>query len=198
MSKPLTVRILVDVTNDFVTGPFGSAAALAGVPAMLEFITIEDDCDELVIATWEDHGADYDLSHENLKFAVPHGVRGTEGAKLFGAVGAYFDQKAAAKDKRYVAISKDRFMAYGSDTVLAKLIAEFRPQEDHHEGRGVTFILAGLVTNICVVANAIYLQGAFPWAKIVVDAAACVGVTPELHEATLDVMASMAMEVVGR
>jgi len=198
VTKHLTVRVLVDVTNDFVVGVFGSAAAVAKMPAMLEFITLSEDAEELVVATWEDHGADYEASHENLKFPVAHGVRGTQGSKLHGSVGEYMDGKAAARDKRFIAISKDRFMAFGCDTVLRRIIAAYHPGENHDEGHGVTFIIAGLVTNICVIANAIYLQAAFPWAKIIVDAGACAGVTPQLHEAALDVMASMAMEVINR
>jgi hypothetical protein len=51
------------------------------------------------------------------------------------------------------------------------------------------------VTNICVIANAIYLQAAFPWANISIDAKTCAGVTEELHQAALDVMSGMAMTV---
>lgn len=197
MTTPLTVRVLVDVTNDFVSGPFGSEAARVGIPAMLEFITLPEQVDEMVIVTWEDHGAIYEESHENLKFAVPHGVRDSEGARLYGVIAEYMDQKAVEGDRRFMAIAKDRFMAYGSDKVIAEAIKNYRPTEDHQDGREVTFILAGLVTNICVIANAVYLQGAFPWAKIVLDAGACVGVTPELHKAAMEVMASMAMTVIN-
>jgi len=198
MSDNLVIRILVDVTNDFVVGPFGSEAALAKAGTMLKFITLEGGSDELVLATWEDHGPAYADNHENLKFAVPHGVRDSEGARLYGAIGEYMQQKISAGDPRYHLVVKDRFMAYGSDAVISRIIAEYRPDEVHCEGRGVTFIIAGLVTNICVIANAIYLQGAFPWARVVIDADACVGVTPELHQAALEVMASMAMEVINR
>lgn len=53
----------------------------------------------------------------------------------------------------------------------------------------------GVETNICVLANAICLQSAFPQATIIVDANLCMGKDKTYHEYALKTMESMGMEV---
>lgn len=55
--------------------------------------------------------------------------------------------------------------------------------------------LAGVVTNLCVMANAVILQTAFPNAEVVVDGRLCASNDPILHGKALDVMAGMQMKV---
>ena len=55
--------------------------------------------------------------------------------------------------------------------------------------------LVGLVTNLCVMANAVILQTAFPNAEVVVDGRLCGSADPILHGKALDVMAGMQMKV---
>ncbi len=58
--------------------------------------------------------------------------------------------------------------------------------------------LVGLVTNICVIANAIIAKTALPEAKIVVDASCTDSFDKTLHEKALDVMEGLQMEVTNR
>ena len=57
--------------------------------------------------------------------------------------------------------------------------------------------ICGLCTDICVISNALILRAIYPDKDILVDAGCCAGVTSELHEAALKVMASNQIEVVG-
>ena len=50
--------------------------------------------------------------------------------------------------------------------------------------------LVGLCTDICVISNALMIKAAMPELPVYVDPACCAGVTPEKHEAALEVMRS--------
>ena len=56
--------------------------------------------------------------------------------------------------------------------------------------------LIGVCTDICVVTNALILKTVFHDTPIIVDSSCCAGVTPEKHEAALEVMRSCQIEVI--
>lgn len=53
----------------------------------------------------------------------------------------------------------------------------------------------GVETNICVLANAICIQSAFPDAKIIIDSSLCTSRYIKKHEIALDTMKSLGMEI---
>ena len=55
-----------------------------------------------------------------------------------------------------------------------------------------------MVSNICVVSNAAVLQSRYPEAQIVVDAALTASFDAKLHEAVLDVLEGLQVEVLHR
>ena len=61
-------------------------------------------------------------------------------------------------------------------------------QENSREPISVELI--GLCTDIGVIVNAVLLKTAMPEIEVSVDASCCAGVTPEKHEAALEVMRS--------
>ena len=58
--------------------------------------------------------------------------------------------------------------------------------------------LVGLVSNICVVSNAVVLQAKYPEATIVVDASCTDSFDKELHEKVLDVLAGFQVKIINR
>ena len=58
--------------------------------------------------------------------------------------------------------------------------------------------LVGLVSNICVVSNAVVLQSRYPEATIVVDAACTDSFDKALHQKVLDVLEGFQVKVIGR
>ena len=58
--------------------------------------------------------------------------------------------------------------------------------------------LVGLVSNICVVSNAVVLQSKYPEATIIVDAACTDSFDKALHEKVLDVLAGFQVKIIGR
>ena len=55
--------------------------------------------------------------------------------------------------------------------------------------------LIGLCTDICVISNALLIKACLPNVPIYVDASCCAGVTPEKHNAALEVMKSCLIQV---
>ena len=53
----------------------------------------------------------------------------------------------------------------------------------------------GVETNICVLANAICIQSAFPESKIIIDATLCKSKSSEDHERALEIMKSLGMKI---
>ena len=58
--------------------------------------------------------------------------------------------------------------------------------------------ICGLVSNICVVSNAVMVKAALPNAKIVVDAKATDSFDKILQEKCFDVMQGLHMEIINR
>ena len=69
-------------------------------------------------------------------------------------------------------------------------------KEEHEHAEQIDEIeLCGLCTDICVISNALLIKAYLPEVKMVVDSSCCAGVTPEKHEAALEVMRSCQIEV---
>lgn len=169
--------VVVDMQKDFVDGALGTAEAVAIVPDVVKEIEAFDGD---IIATFDTHFDNYMDSAEGKKLPVVHCVKGTPGWELNKAV-------AAALNKRgYTPVEK---LTFGS-TYLPELISEKADGEDFE------IELIGLCTDICVVSNALLLKAVFPEHSISVKASCCAGVTPVLHEAALQTMASCQIDII--
>lgn len=56
--------------------------------------------------------------------------------------------------------------------------------------------LCGLVTDICVVSNAIIAKAALSESRVIVDSKACASFDSEKHKAALEVMKSVQIDVI--
>lgn len=170
------VLVVVDMQKDFVDGSLGSAEALAIVPAAVKKIK-EFDGD--IFVTFDTHFNEYLETSEGRHLPVRHCIRRTPGWELDRNIAS------ALEGRDYKKVEK---LTFGSSD-LPRLIMEREGTED------VSIELIGLCTDICVVSNALILKAAFPEAPISVDSACCAGVTPEKHEAALEVMRSCQIEI---
>ena len=59
-------------------------------------------------------------------------------------------------------------------------------------------LIVGVVTNMCVISNAVMLQAQWPEAQIIIDASLCRSFDPILQEKALDVMQGLQMQVIHR
>ena len=168
--------VVVDMQKDFVDGTLGTPEAQAIIPAAAEKIR---NWDGELFVTYDTHFEDYLETAEGKKLPVPHCIYGTPGWELNDEILQAVEEKPHAKIQKYT---------FGS-TALPRLIAEFADEEEF------SLELIGLCTDICVVSNALLLKAHFPEVPISVDAACCAGVTPALHEAALQTMASCQIEI---
>ena len=74
----MTLLIVIDMQNDFVTGALGTAEAQAIVPHVNAKIAAAD----AVVYTLDTHGEDYLATQEGKRLPVPHCIRGTWGHAL--------------------------------------------------------------------------------------------------------------------
>lgn len=169
--------IVVDYQVDFVSGALGFAGAELIEPLIAEKIK---DCRKnggTIIFTYDTHHANYLDTAEGKKLPVPHCIENTEGFELFGKI------RGCLEDGDIVI----RKPSFGS-LELADILREKKFDEVE---------LCGLVTDICVVSNAIITKAALPEAKVIVDGAACASFDKSAHKAALQVMKSVQIDVIN-
>lgn len=168
--------VVVDYQRDFVDGALGFPGAERLEPLILEKIA---DCRRnggQVIFTLDTHAENYLETAEGRKLPITHCVKGTPGHGLYGKV-------APAVQPEDVVLEKPAFGSLELADLLRRLSA------DEVE-------LCGLVTDICVVSNAVIAKAALPESRIVVDSAACASASLEAHERALEVMRGVQIDVV--
>ena len=169
--------VVIDVQNDFVSGSLGTPEAQAMLPRLEEKLRGFEGC---VWMTLDTHGADYMDTQEGKHLPVPHCVRETEGWQLAGELGKLAESFGAGIVEK---------ATFGSEELVASLKALYEA------GELESIELVGLCTDICVVSNALMLKAAMPELPMSVDSACCAGVTPQKHEAALEVMRSCQIAV---
>ena len=172
MSKCL---IVVDYQIDFVSGSLGFPGAAELEKGIVEKIRQYREEGGEVIFTLDTHGADYMETQEGRKLPVPHCIADTKGHEIYG------------EPAGLVMISDRVFKknTFGSDDLYLYLKkVQFESIE-----------LVGLVSNICVISNAILAKTAQPETPIIVDAKCTASHDSHLHQATLDVLSGLQVEV---
>ena len=167
--------IVVDYQKDFVDGSLGFPGAADLAPLIAGKIYQYREKDDVILFTFDTHDADYLLSQEGINLPVPHCLKGTEGHKLFGRVGELHQETDRCFDKP----------TFGSGELYEYLKATpFQSIE-----------LVGLVSHICVIANAILAKTAQPETPVIVDSCCTASHDPQLHTAALAVMAGLQIKV---
>ena len=174
--------VVVDYKVDFVVGALGfpKAATLeGGIDAAVRSAL---QAGETVVFTRDTHCAqEYLSSREGRHLPVPHCDRGSGGWHLYGKLAAY--EQGEWPGVHFV--DKESFGGLG----FAKLLADGAPD---------AITLVGVVTNMCVISNAVVLQTLCPQAEITVDASLCAGLDDRLHDEALAVMQRLQMNVINR
>lgn len=169
--------IVVDYQHDFVDGSLGFEAA-----KLLE----QPICDKIaqtraqggdVLFTLDTHGPEYLETREGSDLPVPHCLKGTPGWKLYGKVGDHLAESDRVFEKG----------AFGSLELAACL----------REGGYDAVELVGLVSNICVLSNALLAKAALPEAVVTVDASCTACADPDVNQKALDVMRSSFVVITG-
>ena len=167
--------VVVDYQNDFVTGSLGSEQALAVCSAICSRIAAARQEGTDVCFTLDTHGPDYMQTTEGKYLPVPHCLKNSEGWQLYPAVAALVQDGDTFVEKE----------TFGSEK-LYELIKE----------AGYTHVeLCGVVTDICVISNAVVVRTANPMAEITVYKDAVATTDEAKQQAALEVMASLQIQI---
>lgn len=169
--------IVVDYQNDFVCGSLGFPKARELDAAIAEKISEYRRRGDEIAFTFDTHSEDYLDTQEGKKLPVPHCIKNTAGWELYGAAAAMLEET----DKRFYK------PAFGSAELFEYLKG----------GSYESVELVGLVSNICVLSNAVLAKAALPEVPLIVDAACTAAGDEKLNEAALCVMAGLQIEVLN-
>lgn len=174
--KFMKALVVVDFQNDFVNGTLGFEGAenLTGVIAE-KIRKCRAEGGE-VLFTMDVHGKDYLETREGKALPVPHCIEGTKGCDIYGGIAD---------------------MVLESDTVIKKhTFGSLELADILSRGAFDEIELCGLVTDICVLANAVLARAAAPECHIVVDSSAVASPNKEAHQAAFTAMKSQQIEVI--
>ena len=171
---------VIDYQKDFVDGALGFPGAEKldeGIAAKVRTYGKGH-----VLFTRDTHFENYLNTREGKNLPVVHCIQGTPGWECYGETArALAEVEAPAIDK----------LVFGMDITDPATAAVLPEQADEIE-------LVGLVSNICVVSNAVVLQSRYPEATIVVDAACTASFDKELNDKVLDVLQGLQVKVINR
>ena len=171
---------VIDYQNDFVDGALGFPGAEkldAGIAAK-----VREYGEGHVLFTRDTHFENYLDTREGKLLPVVHCIKGTPGWEVYGQTAkALREVEAPGIDK----------LVFGMDVTDPATAAVLPVNADEIE-------LVGLVSNICVVSNAVVLQSKYPEATIIVDAACTDSFDKALHQKVLDVLEGFQVKVINR
>ena len=161
------ILIVIDMQNDFINGPLGSADAVAIVPKVAKKI---EEFKGGVMFTRDTHHKDYLETQEGKNLPVVHCVEGTEGWKLHPQI---------EKLRKCEPVNKTAFGSIELGEILKSL-------DQKNKIRKV--VLIGVCTDICVISNAMIIKSFLPETEVSVDASCCAGSSRENHLTALQAM----------
>ena len=171
---------VIDYQNDFVDGALGCPGAETLDAAIAEKILSYGKGH--VLCTRDTHFDNYLDTREGRNLPVVHCLKGSRGWQVYGRTAQALAQvEAPAIDK----------VSFGMDPTDPDTAAVLPARADEIE-------LVGLVSNICVVSNAVVLQSRYPNANIIVDASCTASFDKGLHEKVLDVLEGLQVRVLNR
>lgn len=173
------ILVVVDYQNDFVNGTLG----FEGAEKLDEGIAkkIREYGEGNVFYTRDTHTKDYLQTREGRNLPVEHCVKDTNGWEVYGETKKALDEVGAKGfDKESFGLSITQEIA----NQLPKSVDEVE--------------LVGLVSNICVLSNAVVFQTYYQDATIIVDASLTASFDPSLNQKCLDVMEGLQVKVINK
>ena len=171
------ILVVVDYQKDFVNGSLGFDKAATLEKAIgLKIEKYKQNGDEVVF-TLDTHNDNYMQTQEGRNLPFPHCIRNTEGWNVYGKIADLCDETTKCFEKA----------TFGSLELAAYLTNK---KYDCVE-------LIGVVSNICVISNAILAKAALPEAEIMVDASCTASFDESLNQKALDIMQGMQIKIIN-
>ncbi len=169
--------VVVDYQNDFVCGSLGFPGAREIEASICEKIEKYHAEGSDVLFTFDTHFENYPSTQEGRNLPIAHCIDQCDGWQLYGNV-------ANLRLKSDYTISKHCFGSIDLANFLLK------NQYDRIE-------FVGVVTDICVISNAVIAKAALPEAEIIIDAACVASNNETAGKKALDVMAGLQMTILN-
>lgn len=170
------VLIVVDYQNDFVDGKLGFESALHIENEIKKLIEQFRKNKEDIIFTYDTHFENYMSTSEGIFLPVPHCIINTNGHELYGHI----------KN-----LKKETDVSFNKLTFGSLDLANYLKSKEYDE-----VYLCGVVTNICVISNAMLALSALPEAKICVVKNACASNDREMEELAYTLMKGLNIKVI--
>lgn len=183
----MKILLCVDLQRDFFDLALRNEEAIRRKPKMIEKIKKRANEDYCIIFTKDTHDDNYLKTFEGKNLPIPHCIKGTEGWNIDPEI------YTAAEGANIQVVEKNTFGYV--DLPFAIQAAYNKKFEDFNYLEEIEII--GLVSSICVAANACLLRAHYPWLPITVDASCCAGLTKEDHDAAMLVMKCQQINIIG-
>ena len=180
--------IVVDYQNDFVDGALGFPGAEQLEGPIVDKVRAYRESGDEVAFTFDTHGTDYLSTQEGANLPVEHCIEGTPGHALYGRLAGLVKPSDAVFCKP----------SFGSAELFEWLRTAQRAAAEVGENPFESIELVGLVSNICVISNAVLAKAACPEVPVIVDAACTASHDARLNEEALDVMEGLQIQVENR
>ncbi len=168
--------IVVDYQNDFVDGSLGFEKAKELSPKIenkiLEYLNSNND----IIFTLDTHKEDYLSSLEGKQLPIKHCIEGSYGHEVYPSI------------KKYVSKA---IKVFKKETFPSLELANFLKDHPYDEVE-----LCGLVSNICVLTNAVMVRSALPNAHIFINSNLTSSNDLKLQEEGFDVLKGIFIDVI--
>ena len=171
----MKVLIVVDYQNDFVDGALGFPDAKKVEDEIIRLVREFKKNNDLVLFTKDTHLEDYMETVEGHHLPVPHCIKGSKGHEL--------TDKLLKEVGDSEVIEKPTFPSLELGNKLSKL----NPNEIH---------LCGLVSDICVFANAIIAKAACPNVEIYIHRNASESYDHAMQEKTYEVATHLHINII--
>lgn len=182
------VLLVVDYQTDFVVGTLGFEEAKLLDDKISDRIEKAIKNGEYIVYTKDTHYKQYYLNtQEGRRLPIIHTIYNTPGWNLYGKTAESIRKVQSYNPDMICGLMKNTF----GELNLNKSISLFGSDIDEIE-------ICGIITNMCVISNAIICKASYPEARIVINAELCASPNKELHEQALNVMESMQMDIINR
>ena len=169
--------IVVDYQNDFVDGSLGFKKAEELDEKIYRKIKEYKERDDVVIFTFDTHDERYLESVEGKHLPISHCLKNTKGHDLFGKVASLFD--------------KEEDIYFEKDTFPSLDLANYLKGQEFESVE-----LCGLVSNICVLSNAIMVKASLPNVEIYVDKNLTASFDNKINEECMDILKGLHVNVI--
>ena len=170
------ILVVVDMQKDFIDGALGFDGAEKVIPGIAAKIKEFEEAGDEVVYTLDTHFENYMETREGKNLPGPHCIKGSDGWGLCDELKDLLTDKKVFEKPTFGSMDLAQYLKENATDISA-------------------IEVCGLVSNICVVSNAVIAKAACPEAEIIVDSSLTASFAPDLHQATMDVLKGLQVTV---